>query len=189
MPGISVLIFTEFLLDTALFLDLSDLSRYLPNLYEEVVIVPLENEIHAEYARVRKTLKKEMTQGKDPMLMGSFLQFSLSYTDLPYNREPIKSPQTGEVVSSPSDLSYLVAGQKLLNKEQALVDMICKEQEENRNVFIYCEYTGDGEGTITYRLKDVIEEHCHLKGHEVVVLESSYPLCFEKRAVDAPESI
>ena len=175
LPGISVLIFTEFLLDTALFLDLSDLSRYLPNLYEEVVIVPLENEIYAEYARVRKTLKKEMTQGKDPMLMGSFLQFSLSYTDLPYNREPIKSPQTGEVVSSPSDLSYLVAGQKLLNKEQALVDMICKEQEENRNVFIYCEYTGDGEGTITYRLKDVIEEHCHLKGHEVVVLESSYP--------------
>ncbi|MBQ3512169.1 MAG: hypothetical protein IJA32_00010 [Lachnospiraceae bacterium] len=175
LPGISVLIFTEFLMDTALFLDLSDLSRYLPNLYEEVVIVPLENEIHAEYARVRKTLKKEMTQGKDPMLMGSFLQFSLSYTDLPYNREPIKSPQTGEVVSSPSDLSYLVAGQKLLNKEQALVDMICKEQEENRNVFIYCEYTGDGEGTITYRLKDVIEEHCHLKGHEVVVLESSYP--------------
>ena len=175
LPGISVLIFTEFLLDTALFLDLSDLSKYLPNLYEEVVVVPIEYEVHAEYERVRDLLKKTMKEIEDPLLMGSYLQFSLSYTDLPYNREVIKAPKSGVEVTTPMDLSHLVKGQNLLNKEKALVDRIIQEQSENRNVFIYCEYTGDGEGTITYRLKDVIEDHCNLKGHEVVVLESSYP--------------
>lgn len=180
LPGISVLIFTEFLLDTALFLDLSDLSRYLPGLYEEVLIVPLESEIQSEYENVRRILKEEMTKGEDPLLMGSFLQFSLSYTDFPYDREPIKSPKTGEEVVSPRDLSYLVAKQGLLNKEKELVNIINKEQSEGRNVFIYCEYTGDGEGTITYRLKEVIENHCKLRGHEVVVLESSYPVAAKR---------
>ena len=58
LPGISPLIFTDFLLDTALFLDISDLSRFLPNLYENVEIIPLEDEIREEYHRVRDVIKE-----------------------------------------------------------------------------------------------------------------------------------
>src|SRR5699024_4463609 len=62
LPGISVMIFIDFLMDTALFLDLSDLSRYLPHLYEYVRFVPLEPEIRCEYVRIRHELKDTMKE-------------------------------------------------------------------------------------------------------------------------------
>lgn len=182
MPGISVLVFTEFLLDTSLFLDLSDLSRYLPKLYEEVVVVPLEEEIMTEYARVRRELKKEMAENKDKLLMGSFLQFSLSYTDMPYQRTEIRSPSTGDIISAPLDLSSLVKDGALLNKEKKLTELVNKELGENRNCFIYCEYTGDGEETISFRLKEILEKNCRLKPYEAVVIESSYPAAAKREA-------
>ena len=62
--------------------------------------------------------------------MGSFLQFSLSYTDMPYKRGLILSPVTGDTVAEPADFSELVEGGKLLNKERELVEIICKEQRK-----------------------------------------------------------
>ena len=142
MPGISPLIFTDFLLDTALFLDISDLSRFLPNLYENVEIIPLEDEIREEYHRVRDVIKEYMKEEeKGSLLMGSYLQFSLSYTDMPYKREAILSPANGDEVSQPADLSYLIENGRLLLKEQALVNIVNKELEEKRNCFIYCGFT------------------------------------------------
>lgn len=182
LPGISVLIFTEFLLDSSLFLDLSDLSRYLPKLQEEVVIVPLEDEIRNEYQSVRQELKRQMVEQEDSLLMGSYLQFSLSYTDMPYNRPVIISPLTGEDVVQPADLSHLISERKLLNKEKELIDLVECEQSEGRNIFIYCEYTGNNENSICYRLKEILEEHTSLRGHEVQVLESSYPAASKREA-------
>lgn len=182
LPGISPMIFLEFLMDTALFLDLSDLSRYLPHLYEYVRFVPLEPEIKDEYDRVRQELKDIMAEDKkEKVLQGSFLQFSLSYTDMPYGREPILSPVTGAIVSEPENFPGMVK-EGLLNKERELVEIICKEQEEGRNCFIYCEYTGSEEGqeSITYRLKDIIERNCRLAYNEVTVMESSSPSAAER---------
>lgn len=180
LPGISVMIFIEFLMDTALFLDLSDLSQYLPHLYEYVKFVPLEPEIKNEYARVRQELKALMAEDKrEKVLMGSFLQFSLSYTDMPYRRGPILSPVTGDIVSEPVDFSGLVEEGKILNKERELVEIILKEQAEDRNCFVYCEYTG-GDDAITYRIKDVVEKNCKLAYNEVTVMESSSPSAVER---------
>ena len=180
LPGISVMIFIEFLMDTALFLDLSDLSQYLPHLYEYVKFVPLEPEIKNEYVRVRQELKALMAEDKrEKVLMGSFLQFSLPYTDMPYRRGPILSPVTGDIVSEPVDFSGLVDEGKILNKERELVEIILKEQAEDRNCFVYCEYTG-GDDAITYRIKDVVEKNCKLAYNEVTVMESSSPSAVER---------
>ena len=180
LPGISVMIFIDFLMDTALFLDLSDLSRYLPHLYEYVRFVPLEPEIRSEYVRIRHELKDTMKEDKkEKVLMGSYLQFSLSYTDMPYKRGPILSPVTGDIVAEPADFSELIAEGKLLNKEREIVEIICKEQEEGRNCFIYCEYTG-GDDAVTYRLKEVVEKNCNLAYNEVTVMESSNPPAVER---------
>ena len=159
LPGISVLIFTDFLLDTALFLDLSDLSRFLPKLYEEVVVVPLEDRIYESYLSVRQELKTYMREERTKILLGSFLQFSLSYTDMPYNRQPILSPEDGNIVIEPDDHSDL---------------------DEHRNCFVYCEYTGDGAGSISYRLKEILEDCCGLRSQEVIVLESSHPAAVKR---------
>lgn len=175
LPGISPLIFTDFLLDTALFLDISDLSNYLPKLHEDIVTVPLEEEVYQEYQRVRTILKEYMKkEEKGKLLMGSFLQFSLSYTDMPYRKGPILSPETGEEVVRPADFQNLFPEGALSNKEKEAVRIVKRELEEKRCCFIYCEYTG-GDDPISYRLQEVMQHHCGLNANEVLVLNSGNP--------------
>ena len=64
-------------------------------------------------------------------------------------------------------------------KEKRLIELINKEKKEGRNCFVFAEYTGSPSTCVSYRLKSIIEEHCHLKG-QVAVLESSSP-CASKR--------
>lgn len=182
-PGISLRIFTDFLLDKAVFLNLSDMSSYLPPLVESLEIVPLEDEISMEYNHVRDKLKKAMHErdlGKS--ILGSFLQFSLSYTDKPNGRTDILSPIDGSIIAEVPDLSHLVSDGKLLNKEMRLCELIRQEISEDRNVFVYCEYTGAGEANVTNRLLKVIQDNCGLKKSEAEILESSFPSAEEREA-------
>ncbi len=180
-PGISSRIFTDFLLDKAVFLNLSDMSSFLPPLVESVECVPLEKEICDAYSKIRERLKKgmrEMELGKT--ILGTYLQFSLSYTDKPYGREYILSPIDGSILARVPNLSHLISDGKLLNKEKRLCEIIHKEISEDRNVFVYCEYTGQGDANITKRLLEIIGKHCGLKNNEVEILESSFPSAEER---------
>lgn len=180
-PGISSKIFTDFLLDKAVFLNLSDMSSYLPPLLETVVYVPLEDRVRQEYNYVRDKLKTAMyEQELGKSILGTYLQFSLSYTDKPYGRADILSPIDGSIVVRVPDLSDMVSDGKLLNKEKKLCEIIQKEISEERNVFVYCEYTGHGEANITQRLREVMQKHCGLKSSEVEILESSFPSAEER---------
>lgn len=182
-PGISLRIFTDFLLDKAVFLNLSDMSSFLPPLVEKVECIPIEDEICTEYNRVRDMLKKAMYEkelGKS--VLGAFLQFSLSYTDKPYGRADILSPVDGMVVADMPNLAYLVSEGRLLNKEKRLCELVAEEISQGRNVFVYCEYTGDGEANVTQRLRSILPENCGLQKREVEILESSFPPAEEREA-------
>lgn len=182
-PGISLRIFTDFLLDKAVFLNLSDMSSFLPPLVEKVECIPTEDEICVEYNQVRDLLKKAMYEeelGKS--ILGAFLQFSLSYTDKPYGRADILSPADGRVVAGVPDLVHLVSDGRLLNKEKRLCELVAEEISEGRNVFVYCEYTGAGEANVTQRLLKILSENCGLRKREVEILESSSPPAEEREA-------
>lgn len=176
-PGISPLIFRDFLMDKAVFLDLSDMSNYLPTFTEEVVRVPMDDNILLQYKNVITTLKG-YGQGINP-ITSSMLQFSLSYPDKPYNYDNIIDPKTGTIVCSPP--SYDLLDNELLPKEEKLVELIRTEMMAGRNAFVYAEFTGDGSQNITKRLKTVIEMHCGLEG-KVAILESSKPKATEREA-------
>ena len=178
-PGISPKIFTDFLMDRAVFLDLSDMSRFLPPLKEKVVLVDTEEEIISEYTRVTQTLRDKSKEKSGFGLMSSMLQFSLSYCDKPYGVGPIIHPVTGQKVVTPGDLSYLVDGNLLLNKERELVSIVNKELEENRNMVIFCEYTNSEETCITERLMEILEKHCGLYG-QVQIIKSSSPAAIKR---------
>lgn len=182
-PGISLRIFTDFLMDKAVFLNLSDMSSFLPPLTETVEYVPLEDEIYNAYRDVREKMKAAMTeQNLGNSILGSYLQFSLSYTDKPYGRSDILSPIDGNIITEIPDLSYLIEGKKLLNKEKRLCEIVKRELEEDRAVFVYCEYTGKGEARITQRLKEILVRECSLRAKEVAILESSSPSAEEREA-------
>lgn len=189
-PGISPLIFMDFLLDKTVFLDLSDMSKYLPKLNEivELVDIPLmienekgdlvknpESEMLSGYRNIIKNLK-ELSRKKDggKGILSTMLQFSLSYLDKPYGIPPIKSPKTGAVLCEPADYDEYSYPETLLSKEKRLIEIVKNEQSEGRNCVIYAEYTGTPETCVSYRIKELLEKYCDLKG-KVEIIESSYP--------------
>lgn len=180
-PGISPMIFMDFLLDKTTFLDLSDMSKYLPKLREIVESVPPETDIERDMLhhcrRVVDELKyasKEKENGFG--LLSEMLQFSLSYPDKPYGTGVIKSPRSGAVLCEPRSFMALsgLEQENLSAKEKRLVELVNDELKEGRGCVVYAEYTGKPETCVSYRLKEILERYCNLKG-KVAVLESSSP--------------
>ena len=174
-PGISPLLFTDFLLDKSVFLDLSDLSKYIPTLTENVELVTLPDEVSAANHHTLEVLKQAIYDGEGRGILSEVLQFGLSYPDKPYGRKPIVSPSVEDVViAKPMNFEEYSDKDLLLPKEQRLVDLVNREISEGRNCFVYCSYTGKGETNITYRLQELIESHCNLRGR-VKIMQSSSP--------------
>lgn len=188
-PGISPVIFMDFLLDRTTFLDLSDMSKYLPKFKEIVLSTEPDERERDMFQSYRKVIDALVKASKDKAsggmgLLSNMLQFSLSYLDKPYGVSPILSPVDGSVVCKPENFDFFKdtdVYENLLSKERGLVDLINKEQSEGRNCVVYCEYTGKEESCVTGRLKAIIERHCNLKG-KVAVLESSSPKASEREA-------
>lgn len=187
-PGISPLIFTKFLLDRCTFLDLSDMSAMLSPLKEQVIEVRPDSDPNSmEYAMMKeyRQVCKQLTESiKDRSvggqgLLSTMLQFSLSYPDKPFGVGDILSPMTGDVVISPKSFEDFSTTKHLLSKEKALVELVKSELSEGRNCVIYAEYTASPQTCITYRLKEILEKECNLKG-QVAILESTYPKASER---------
>ncbi len=177
VPGISPLIYTRFLLDKAVMLDITDMSQHLPKLHENVVLVeaedPDECEAQSKYAGIVQYLKDLARSGLGMSVLSTMLQFSLSYLDKPYGVGNILDPFTGaELVEVPSFDKFSDV-RNLLAKEKELVRIVKSELAENRNCFVYAEYTNSPQTCITQRLKDVLMYHAGLKDNEVVVLDST----------------
>ena len=176
-PGISPLVFTKFLLDKAVMLDITDMSSHLPALHENVELVDMENadehEVMEQYGKVVRFLKDMSKSGHGMTVLSTMLQFSLSYLDKPYGVEPILDPLSGQKLCEPKNFDDFANINHLLPKERRLVEIVKGELAEGRNCFVYAEYTASPQTCITQRLRDVLMHHAGLKKSEVVILESS----------------
>lgn len=178
-PGISPLIFGDLLIDRCLFLDITDMGSHMPELKEEIVLCDTDKTSAEEYNRVLRILKDRCKGPGLSPLSSTQLQFSMSYLDKPYEHDTIIHPKTGEIVVKP--ISFFPEKGELLPKEKELVELVNKELQEGRNVFIYCEYTSSPQTKVTERVKNVLETHCNLKD-AVAILESSKPKASEREA-------
>lgn len=173
-PGISPVLFVDFLLDRCVFLDITDLSKFLPPLYEKVITCLPPEDIMGSYNRTVADLKEAIHTDEGRCAMTQILQFGLSYPDKPYGRNPIMSAYTKDYVLSKVDNYTEYEEGKLLPKEEKLVEIINREISEGRNCFVYASYTGEPESNITGRLKSIIERFCNLSGR-VQIIEAASP--------------
>lgn len=185
LPGISPVIFSEFLLDVAVFLDIKDMSSNMPPLHEKIVLVKPkpeseEEEVHQFYNAALGQLKAAERQGIHTE--SARQQFSMSYLDKPYGVGPIIDPDSGGVVLTPNDYSHIFAGEdaKLLEKEAALCKTIRQELSEGRNCVLYAEYTLSEETNVLPRLQKFIMQECGLTANEVVVMKASTPVAAKR---------
>lgn len=190
MPGISPVLLGKFLLDRCLFLDISDLSKYLPKLKERVVLVKPPEDLFNDYNCMLEALKTAAEKELGMAALSTMLQLGLSYLDKPYGRAPIMDPYNRDVLicDIPNHDEY-ASLDKLTSKEEKLIELVNQEMKEGRNVFVYATFTGTEESNVTYRLKDLIEKYCNLKGR-VDIIQSNTPVAskreeyFHKKAAE-----
>lgn len=180
--GISPVIFGKFLMDRCLFLDITDLSKYLPKFSERVRLVPLPTDIIWDYNHVMDTLKQESQKGSGMGVLSTMLQFGMSYPDKPYARNPIMDPYRDDcILVKPRNFEEYADIDFLTPKEKALMDIIRAEQAEGRNCFVYATFTGKPETSVSERLKALIEYHCNLQG-QVEIIQSESPSASKREA-------
>ncbi|MBQ7066899.1 MAG: DEAD/DEAH box helicase family protein [Lachnospiraceae bacterium] len=178
-PGINPVLFIHYLMDRAVFLDLSDMSKYIPPLEEKVVTCELPKKVQISYDSVMSRLKG-VTKKEGAGIMTEALNFGLSYADKVYGRNPILSPMCdGMVIAKPDEHAEYSRPDCLLPKEEKLIEHINSEIKEGRNVFVYASYTGKNETNVAPRLKEIIENNCNLK-KRVQIIESSKPVAKDR---------
>lgn len=178
-PGISPRVYTDFLLDRAVFLDLSDMSKYLPPFKEMVIAATMDDDIFGDYREILQVLSDA---GKKNMAIQSRkLQFALSYPDKPFSTENnvIIHPHDGKPLALIPDYSHSWKNGHLLPKEEKLIELLKKEISEGRNCVVYAEYTASPDTCVSERLKEIIEKHVKVRTE---ILYSSSPAPSEREA-------
>lgn len=174
--GISALIYPHFFTDHFVMLDMNDMSSELPELKEYVVKCDLPDKAQMGYMRAMSEIRDALrdSNGVGKGLVGTMLQFGLSYPDKPYGRKQIYSLcHRNAVVVNPVQCDEYETVDVLLPKEVELVNTINNELAENRNCFVYTCYSNKEETNVNFRFKEVIKKHCNLSDNEVMVLESN----------------
>ena len=162
-PGISPLLVAE-VLDHAIFFSLGDLGKALP-LYEEIALpVEMDADTYEQYDRTRQQLKDYLIGRRwegDTTFRGAYLQWAMGWPNAAHRPHEvihnIKHPITGEklphtVTSIPS-----YGEERVYAKEQALIDLVRSELEQNRPCVIYIRQTSTRD--IQPRIEGLIRQH------------------------------
>lgn len=163
-PGISPTLFSQQLIDKAVFLHLADVAAKLPELTEEIVPLTLDPEVKIGYDEMSDTIKAAlapMLVKGDKRLLSTYLQNLLSYPDKPFRNRTINLGEGDwyePIECSEADI---------YPKEQEMVDIVESELAAGRRVLIYANFTGTRD--VTYRFVDVLAR----KGIKATTLKSS----------------
>lgn len=163
LPGVSPLVFTKFLLENAVFLNLEDISDSLPN-YEEVPIsVQMDDDLRQAYEELERELRSHLGWGNSgSKIMGSMLQALSAYPDMPYNQPAVIHPDTGETVVTLNDLPIIDR-----SKERETVRLCRERVAAGDKVLLYYHWTN--RTNVAERMSDLLEE----AGLRVTVLDST----------------
>lgn len=144
LPGISPAVFTDFLLENAVFVSLDDMADDLPA-YEEIPIgVEMDNELKTSYNNLVQQVKNIFTgEGSNSISGGikscsQILQSLTTFPDQPYEQPPILNLETQKELIELPELDKTV----LRAKDKALIDLIRRKKEAGERVLVYYSYPG-----------------------------------------------
>lgn len=172
-PGISISLNRDFFIEKSVTMSIKDFKAILPDFIEEVVPVQLGDTLGEAYSSMENTYKNIFNDKKLAFKMGgTHRQHALYWPDLPNHRE-VTSPLNGLILFDLPDLTdELMSGGKLLPKEEKLIELVSSEISQNRNVVVYIQCTGKGEGRVTERIKEVLVSSAVLGESEISILET-----------------
>lgn len=173
-PGVSPQITKDFLLESAVQLQISELSEGLPQLEEKIVSVETEEIVLKNLREISMKLESFANENEYPAINMVKLQFQLFYADHPYGVPAIKNPiEKGKIILDMKefDCSFLISDGKLLNKEKKLLEIIEKELREQRRCYVFVESTGrNGDFFILDRIKEIVSR---IDGAKPLIMEAN----------------
>jgi SNF2 family DNA or RNA helicase len=162
LPGVSPKLFTEFLLDKAIFISLSDMSNALPKYTEHPIPIqlgPEEAKLYSESAQKIGTLLANNSASNYNVNEVAFqaAQRLNVYPDQPYDIAPICNKQ-GTILHEFKD--YCSTKKERDNyvsmKDQKVLDIVQEKLEKGENVLIYVNYVNKTE--CVERLERILKE-------------------------------
>jgi superfamily II DNA or RNA helicase len=162
LPGVSPMVYSRFLMESAVFLMLRDMGKDLPE-YEEIPIqLQMNNDVDAEYRRIEgqfiQILKNDRKIGQK--ILSAYLNLLTVYPDQPYGHEPVKHPLSGDNLVVPADVSSF---EELHQKDYEVLNIVRQKTAEGGRVLIYTSWTRiDTQAKLTKLLSE--------EGYRVAVL-------------------
>lgn len=160
LPGISPLIFTEFLMDNAVFLSLSSLSDNMPNLEEIPLGVEMDPQIETNYNELKGIVSRELGNSDQDMsfrygLAEKIIQLLALYPDCFRDNEDIK---VKDRLNRTLPISNFNIKNKdfLSNKERELISLVKKKKEAGEKVLVYIHWTNSTD--INSRLSKILKK-------------------------------
>jgi hypothetical protein len=172
-PGASPLLFGHFLMDTAAFLSLEDISEALPPYQEEVLSIEMDPILQGAYSKLEQDIKNALREyrGSQSVLSVS-MHALLSYPDRPSGGDLVAyavNPETGDrekvIISSPPELDR----QFVYAKERRLIEEVKAELAAGRKCQIFAVYTQRYD--VTHRLRELLAA----EGIHVEILTTDVP--------------
>lgn len=165
LPGVSPLVYTRFLMECAAFLSLGDMGKDLPD-YEEIPIaLSLREDVKKEYERILEVFHTKVHRYMDDgrKLMSKFLSLLTTYSDQPYNAEPIMRLGHEMPLITPKNLSNI---HELHEKDIAVLDIVRRKREAGEKVLIYTSW-------VKIDTQEKLQMLLEKEGYRVAVLEQN----------------
>lgn len=161
-PGISPVVFTNFLLDSCVFLNLEYTAPYT----EIPVAVEMPESIASEYDRIRNRARslilenvedksKDFTFSKmGARMLNQVAQLLTIFPDQPYQQPPIYNYDKQETVYQPADAA---TPEDLLPKEEKALEIAREAVARGEHVLLYTYWTNRTD--VQEKLKKLFDEH------------------------------
>ena len=140
LPGVSPLVYSRFLMDSAAFLSLNDMGKDLPE-YEEIPVpLHMNEDVAREYHRIEGQFIEILRTRKDiaQKILSSYLGLLTVYPDQPYNHKPVVHPIFGNDLVVPRDTSSF---NELHEKDESVLDVVRRKVAEGGRVLVYTSWT------------------------------------------------
>ena len=165
LPGVSPLVYSRFLIESAVFLSLNDMGKHLPN-YEEIPIMLEMNErVKVEYERIESQLTRVIRNEKKVArkILSRYLGLLSLYPDQPYGQEPIYYPGSEDAIVEPENSSDF---DELHEKDVAVLDIVERKVNNGERVLIYTNW-------VKIDTQNKLDKLLTEKGYRVDVLKAN----------------
>ena len=135
-PGVSPLVYSRFLMESAVFLSLSDMGKHLPD-YEEIPIaLPMSKAVAKEYKRLEQQFKQILRGDRKlaTKVMPKFMALLTVYPDQPYDQDAILHPIEKTPIVEPQSLSSF---DELNAKDERILELVQEKIALGERVLIY----------------------------------------------------